>query len=117
MGRNTAFVDRFRFNIAYGLVVPLPQKPVYKDEASFGVPRPIPADTTVPVNDGIPWAFTQDQIDGIRAGKGRLSFYGYLKYSDLFWIFGARTTGYCFTYAPIDAQWSTCLEPDYTYAN
>jgi hypothetical protein len=115
-GRNTAFVDRFRFEAAYGgAMAPFPQEPQYVDEREFGVPRPIPGDTTIPVNDGVSKTFTPDEIDGFRAGKGRFSLYGYVKYNDAFWLFGARTTGYCFTYSSTEAQWMTCPERDYTY--
>jgi hypothetical protein len=116
-GRNTAFVDRFRLNAAYGPMGPLPQEPVYKDEPQFGVPRPIPGDTTIPVTDGVTKTFTSDEIDGYRTGKGRFALYGYVKYNDAFWLFGSRTTGYCFTYSSIEDQWASCPEPNYTYAN
>jgi hypothetical protein len=116
-GRNTAFIDRFRFDAAYGAMGPLPQEPQYLDEPQFGVPRPIPGDTTVPVNDGVAKTFTPDEIDGFRTSKGRFSLYGYVKYNDAYWLFGARTTGYCFTYSSREAQWTTCPEPNYTYAN
>jgi hypothetical protein len=114
-GRNTAFVDRLLLDEAYGPTQPMPQQPEYKDEPRLGVPPPIPADTTVPANDHMQRSYTQDEIDRIKAGTSRLSLFGYIKYTDELWLFGNKTTGFCFVYSSIDAQWTTCPERDYTY--
>ena len=114
-GRNTAFVDRVLLDEAYGLNGPLSQKPNYKDETDPGVPPPIPADTTVPRNNHLPKTFTQDEIDAVKAGKNRLALFGYITYTDTFWLFGSRTTGFCYTYSPDVSQLATCPERAYTY--
>ncbi len=116
-GRNTAFVDRTILDLYYG---PMPEKREYIEEAQFSAPPPIPADGSVPRNDImiLPKAFTQDEIDGIKSGKNRMSLAGYITYSDTFWLFGKKTTGFCFTYYPADtSQLVTCPERAYTYIN
>jgi hypothetical protein len=114
-GRNTAFIDRVLLDEAYGLNGPLSQKPGYKDEAEPGVPPPIPADTIVPRSTHLPKSFTQDEIDAIKAGKNRFALFGYITYTDTFWLFGSRTTGFCYTYSPDVSQLATCPERAYTY--
>ena len=99
----------------------LPPKREIIDEPQLPEP-PIPADSIANPHDVIilKKALTQGDIDSIKAGKTRMSILGYITYSDAFWLFGDRTTGFCFTYTPLPtgaSPFDTCQEPDYTYVN
>jgi hypothetical protein len=114
-GRSTAVLGRLVFNQASGAMASLLQGREYKEgQSQLSTPPPIPADTTIPVRDHLQM-FTQEEIDAIKAGKNRLAFFGYVAYTDEFWLFGSKTTGYCFTYSSTESQWIDCPERDYTY--
>jgi hypothetical protein len=114
-GRSTAVFDRLVFNQAYGPRQPMSQKLEYKEaQSQLSAPSPIPAGATIPVRDHLDM-FTQEDIGAIKTGKNRLALFGYISYTDAFWLFGNRATGYCFTYSPTESQWITCPERAYTY--
>jgi hypothetical protein len=114
-GRSTAVVGRFVFNQASGIMAPMPETREYKEgQSQLSAPPPIPANTIIPVRNHLRM-FTQEEIDAIKAGKNRLAFFGYVEYTDEFWLFGNKTTGYCFNYSSTESQWVDCPERDYTY--
>lgn len=115
-GRNVAMPQYTTVTMGLGQ---LPARPEYGAEPQSAKP-PIQPDSVANDIDVIVLqrALTQDEIDGIKAGKNRMSFFGYIKYTDVFWLFGSRTTGFCFTYTAQPTSVSpfvTCPESDYTY--
>ncbi len=116
-GRSTAFPKLAQMNMRLG---PLPPKREYAKEPQFVVP-PILPDSILRDHDTIvlPHAVSQTDVDSIKAGTIRISVLGYITYSDIFGLFGDRTSGFCFTYAPSPPEapeFDACREPEYTYA-
>ena len=114
-GRTTAFPKRA---IIIGV---LPTKFEYGDEPSY-VMIPVAADSVLNTSDNLILSrpLTQTDIELVKIGASRMSIFGFIIYSDTYWLFGDRTTGFCFTYSPVPtgaSQFVTCPEQGYTYAN
>ena len=117
-GRTTAFPKHAVIGLRIGA---LPTTAEYGNERAFPM-NPTPADAVLNASDNVVLSrpLTQSDIDSVKAGANRMSVFGYVIYSDSFWLFGDRTTGFCFTYTPDPtgaSQFVTCPEQGYTYAN
>jgi hypothetical protein len=87
---------------------PLPTTPEYnRQNANSRLNGSLPAGSDYnakfwPFSDGgVPFTFTQQQIEAINTGRMLLYVYGYVTYRDEFsYIFGSRTSGYCVVFDP-----------------
>jgi hypothetical protein len=117
-GRSTGFPSRSVLVMGFG---PRPSKPVYGDEPQVAA-LPVPAADVANDQDVIVLSrpLSTADVEGVKSGSIRMSVFGYISYSDTFWFFGNRTTGFCFNYTPLPtgaSQFETCPERDYTYVN
>jgi hypothetical protein len=97
---------------------PLPSKPVYGDEPQLAA-LPVPVDVIANDHDVIILSrpLSKADLEGVKAGSIKMSVFGYISYSDTFWFFGNRTTGFCFNYTPLPtgaSQFDTCPETTHT---
>ena len=117
-GKNIAFVS---YETVSAKVGPLQANPEYGNEPQRPIP-PIPPDVVANSSDNIllSAALSQGEIDAMKDESRRLSIFGYITYSDTFWILGNRTNGFCYTYMPVSSggrtELVTCPERQYTYA-
>jgi hypothetical protein len=121
-GRSTALVPEAAFNLRFGS---LSDRPDYLPGIKIAI-APIPADgiTNTHAEFVLPNPIAKTDADNISSGALQISFYGYIKYSDEFGLFGHKTLGYCSYYVAVPTlptpsgseQFDTCTEPNYTYS-
>jgi hypothetical protein len=102
----------------------LPVEPEY-GHADESVVPPIPSGAAIPRNfefyiKGNPGgALTEKQVTEINSGHSFMRIYGYIEYTDDFWIVGNRRFGYCAIYNPKGTPsmplFNVCIEKAYTY--
>jgi hypothetical protein len=118
-GKSAAYANYVTLSMALGH---LPDAPYYGNEQQRAHP-PIAPEAIAPDRDDVILSrpLTQADIDAVKAGTARLSFFGFMTYTDVFqfWpIFPRKTYGFCFTYSatPTGASpFVTCPELAYTY--
>ena len=71
-----------------------------------------------PNNNAPLWKLTQTELDDIKSGKQQLFIFGFLRYSDDFWLFRDKVTGFCYLLNPSTPglAFETCNNPAYTYS-
>jgi hypothetical protein len=115
-GRSIAFVKFATLAMGFGN---LPSKPYYGNEPQRARAA-IPPEGIANDSDSIVLgrALTQADVDALKAGTLRMSVFGYLRYTDTYWLFGGRINRFCLTYTPEPtgaSQFETCPETNYTY--
>ena len=120
-GRSPGIIEDEVFNVATNL----PATPSYVGHTDFTSPPMIPDNEergafAPKMPNGLSAALDVPTLRGIETGTLRFYFFGYIKYSDSFWLFGNRKTGFCFVYLPNGVPgvytFSPCQNWGYTYA-
>jgi hypothetical protein len=118
-GKSAAYANHVTLGMALGH---LPDAPDYGNEQQRAQP-PIAPEAVAFHGDEVILSrpITQEAIDAVKAGTIRLSFFGFMSYTDIFQVgplFPGKSYGFCFTYSatPTGASpFVTCPEPAYTY--
>jgi hypothetical protein len=121
-GRSQAFIVEAKPKAWVSLS--LPEKPDLTDVKFSAVGAPVPAGgTRFIVNGPLSPTLTGFQIEDIGRGVLRLYIFGYVKFTDDFSVFGARTLGFCGIYNPFvkstdgGISITQCDNPNYTYGD
>lgn len=118
-GKSAAYANHVTLGMALGR---LPDAPYYGNEQQRTQPPIAPEAVAFDGDEVIlSRSITQEDIDAVKAGTVRLSFFGFMSYTDIFqfWpLFSGKSYGFCFTYSatPTGASpFVACPELAYTY--